>query len=136
MYENINFYDHKDYIKVKDICFLELNVLSHNTQVFSMSVEISNREEPVGIHSKGNHKKKKKSSLLQKRGSVAELSDQQSGLFSKCWRVLTEFSKLPFGREASVHRKLKFPSWSVRLRINQSPERDIQGFFLKKRAYN
>lgn len=73
----------------------------------------------------------KKNSLLQKRGSVAELSDQQSGLFSKCWRVLTEFSKLPFGREVSVHRKLKFPSWSVRLRINQSPERDVQGFLKK-----
>lgn len=66
-------------------------------RVFSMSVEVSNTKGA------GERKKKKKNSCCKRK--VAELCDQQSGLFSKCWRAFTEFSKLPFVREVGVHRK-------------------------------
>lgn len=88
---------------------------------FSVSAEISNREDG-GFHSKENR------NVAAAKTFAAELSDQRSGRFSKYWRVLTEFSKLPFVRDAGVHRK-QFSSqstrcsqvtmWSMRIHRNQ-----------------
>lgn len=64
-------------------------------------------DERTSIKQRGRWRsyKRKTVAATEKKVLSQELSDQQSGLFSKCWRGFNEFSKLLCVREVRVHRK-------------------------------
>lgn len=93
LYENINFCDHKDYIE--DICLCSTCIFSECRNTKQKGLRLSIQKEGV----RGEFL-----DVAATKGE-AELSDQQSGLFSKYWRVLTLSRKLPFIREAGIQRK-------------------------------
>lgn len=103
-------------------------------EVFSHSTRVINECRNIKQMTLASTQRKKKKRCYKEKKNVAKLCDQKSGLYSKCWRVFTEFSKLPFVREVGVHRKTRFPHRVHDRTRHESINRE--GCSGLKRAYN
>lgn len=118
LYENRNFCDHREDVRVRDICFWQWKCTA-TALVFSVSVR--------------NSQQNRMAALIPKKknwGVVAELCEQQSRLFSKYWRILTEFSNpapLPSPTEEPAFTE-EFSSYRQWCRERERVREEFSGF--------
>lgn len=120
LYENRDFCDHREDVRVRDICFCQWRCTA-TALVFSVSVRKSQQNRMAALVPKKE----------KNRGVVAELCEQQSRLFSKYWRVLTEFSNaappLPYPTEEPAFTE-KFSSYRRWCRERERVREEFSGF--------